>query len=89
MGRQTVRPFVRSGGESGRHLLLGSLRALPVLGRQLRRGVLPVPSLVVLIRQQRCVFTAKCEAVTLGASGAGRGWRQGRKHRERRGGARN
>lgn len=29
MGRQTVRPFVRSGGESGRHLLLGSLRAPP------------------------------------------------------------
>lgn len=25
---QSVRPFVRSGGESGRHLLLGSLRAL-------------------------------------------------------------
>lgn len=27
---QTVRPFVRSGGESGRHLLLGSLRVLSI-----------------------------------------------------------
>lgn len=43
MGRQTVRPFVRSGGESGRHLLLGSLRSPPVLGRLLRRGVPPRP----------------------------------------------
>lgn len=89
MGRQTVRPFVRSRGESGRHLLLGSLRGLPVLGRLLRRGVHPAPSLVVPTRQQRCVFIAKCEAVTPGAPGAGRGWRPGRKHGERRGRARN
>nr|XP_051699846.1 RNA-binding protein 12B isoform X2 [Oryctolagus cuniculus] len=37
MGRQTVRPFVRTGGESGRHLL-GSLRVVLVLWRLPRRG---------------------------------------------------
>lgn len=71
MGRQTVRPFVRSGGESGRHLLLGSLRAPPVPGRLLRRGALPAPGRVRPTRQPRCVFTAERGAVPLGASGWG------------------
>ena len=43
-------------GESGRHLLLGSLRALPALGGCCGRGVLPAPSLGVPTRLQRCVF---------------------------------
>lgn len=41
---QTVRPFVRSGGESGRHLLLGSLRGLSICsGEAAATRIAPCP----------------------------------------------
>lgn len=72
MGRQTVRPFVRSGGESGRHLLLGSLRSPPVLGRLLRRGVPPPPpALCVRLGSSGVCLLPSAKQLPLGRRGWG------------------
>ena len=86
MGRARTSVCPERRGESGRHLLLGSLRALPALGRLLRTRSAPRPqpwgsdSAAAV-----CVWSPECEAVTAGASGVGRAWRPGTNRRERRG----
>lgn len=70
MSRQTLRPFVRRRGESGRHLL-GSLRALPVLGRLQRRGVPPDLALCVRLCSSGVCLLPSAKQLPLGCRGWG------------------